>query len=257
MLFDNCLILAPDDAKLSRCSREKIGWYLSKGIAEKISDNPLTIRLKFEPSGREGQNDPFLTNGKPNHCVVCGTTKNLSRHHVVPKCFVRYLELKYIMDTLHDIMPLCRPCHGKYETFAWQKKKQMSQELGIDIHGTEPKLVVKVNHAISAARTLLKHKDKIPEFKYAYLMKPIQEFYHKSDISDEEIKKLSIYKIKYDKNYVSFGKYVVSKIENINEFAKDWREHFVSSMKPQFLPEYFSVDRDCEKAWLPKRFKTT
>ncbi len=34
------------------CDIKKAEWYVKKGIGEKVCDDPLTVRLKFEPSGR-------------------------------------------------------------------------------------------------------------------------------------------------------------------------------------------------------------
>ena len=37
---------------LCTCDIKKAEWYVKKGIGEKVCDDPLTVRLKFEPSGR-------------------------------------------------------------------------------------------------------------------------------------------------------------------------------------------------------------
>ena len=48
------------------CDLKKAEWYVKKGIGELISENPLTVRLKFEPSGRpEGKAGKTLKVEKP------------------------------------------------------------------------------------------------------------------------------------------------------------------------------------------------
>lgn len=34
-----------------KCQKKKFEWYLEKGLAEKISDNPPKIRVTFHPKG--------------------------------------------------------------------------------------------------------------------------------------------------------------------------------------------------------------
>ena len=87
------------------CDLKKAEWYVKKGIGELISENPLTVRLKFEPSGRpEGKAGKtfkswktkmyfesivlflgeYYLSVKPNICVVCGKQDSYLRKNVVP-----------------------------------------------------------------------------------------------------------------------------------------------------------------------------
>ncbi|KAJ8317699.1 hypothetical protein KUTeg_005603 [Tegillarca granosa] len=51
-LYYNCSLLAPDGEMLCTCDIRKAEWYIMKGLADKVSDDPLTVKLRFEPSGR-------------------------------------------------------------------------------------------------------------------------------------------------------------------------------------------------------------
>ena len=53
--YDNCEIYSPDDKLLGFCSQSKFDWYLSKNLAEKISDGKL--KLKFEPKQCTSKNE--------------------------------------------------------------------------------------------------------------------------------------------------------------------------------------------------------
>ena len=37
---------------LCTCDMKKAEWYVKKGLGELVSQDPLTVRLRFEPSGR-------------------------------------------------------------------------------------------------------------------------------------------------------------------------------------------------------------
>ena len=125
-IFENCLIQAPDGVVLSRCGMKKVEWYVKHGLAEIIETDPVTtIRLKFEPSGRRGLGDPLLLDGKPNICVACGTPDDLTKHHIVPYSFIKYMKIEYKVDIIRDIFPLCQPCHGDYEKNSQEKRKEI------------------------------------------------------------------------------------------------------------------------------------
>lgn len=251
MIFDNCLIQAPDGASLSRCGRKKLKWYLKNDLAELISEDPPTIRLKFEPSGREGANDPFLLDGKPNVCVVCGSKENLTRHHIIPYCFIRHMDLEYKMDIIRDIFPLCRPCHNEYEKLSWKKRKEMSKNIGVPINKSEIHKPRK-NKASWAARTILKYQKQIPEYRKEELNKIIFEAIGKSDYTEEDLFELQSLG-KEQESLPAFAKVVAEQIEDYNEFAKEWRLHFVETMNPNHMPEMWRVDRKTENVWVPRR----
>ena len=51
-LYHNCQLEAPDGQLLCTSDEKKALWYVSKGLGYKVSEDPLTVRLNFEPSGR-------------------------------------------------------------------------------------------------------------------------------------------------------------------------------------------------------------
>ena len=51
-------MVAPDGELLSNCDKKKAQWYVERGLADKINDEPLTIQLRFEPNGRGGASKP-------------------------------------------------------------------------------------------------------------------------------------------------------------------------------------------------------
>ena len=65
-------IHAPDGELLFLAPRKKVMWYLTRNLAEKMCDDPLTIRLSFEPHGRGHAGIKYYLSSHDNHCVVCG-----------------------------------------------------------------------------------------------------------------------------------------------------------------------------------------
>ena len=64
--------------KLTTCDNER------HFVPEKDSDDPLTVRLKFEPAGGPLEVNSYYTQDKENICAVCGSDGNTIRKSIVP-----------------------------------------------------------------------------------------------------------------------------------------------------------------------------
>ena len=66
---------------LCHCDRKKAEWYIGKGLADRISDEPLTIRLRFshKTTDQSAGTSEFYQESKANVCVGCGATENYLR----------------------------------------------------------------------------------------------------------------------------------------------------------------------------------
>jgi len=51
-MYYNVKLEAPDGQLLCTMNEKKAQWYVEKGLGTVVNDDSLTIRLKFEPSGR-------------------------------------------------------------------------------------------------------------------------------------------------------------------------------------------------------------
>lgn len=259
IIFDNCLIQAPDGMNLSRCSRKKLNWYLGQGLADLVHDEPPTIRLRFEPSGRKGVHDPLLMEGKPNLCVVCGSTGDdpergpLTRHHIIPYSFVRHMDVECKMDIVRDIFPLCRRCHNDYETESMLKRQAMAREAGMSLAGLSPEQCRLTRKACASAHALLRYGDRIPEPRRVSLLRDVQEFLGREAVAEEDLRYVRDYKLADSDDYVNFSKFVASRVTDYSLFAKEWREHFVATMRPKHMPPQWRVDRKTENVWVPRR----
>lgn len=255
-IFDNCLIEAPDGVALSRCGIKKAQWYLDRNLAHLVNKEPYTIRLNFEPSGRNGINDPLLMMGKPNICVVCGTDEDLTKHHIVPYSFNKYMPLEYKVDIIRDIFPLCRPCHHRYEQIS--NKKRI--EIAIHLLGKERVKEVfdshyEHRHVGGAANALLKHGKNIPVHRQQYLKGILQEATGQQEFTEEDLDRIA-WEHNTDR-WENVSKEIVARLTDLDAFTQEWREHFMATMKPRYMPEEWSADRkmDPEAVWVPDRIK--
>ena len=239
-LYGNCIITAPDGQPLCRTNETRIQWYVERNLGEIVSENPTTLRLRFEPKGRNAADHPYTTAEKRNICVVCGTNKRITRHHVVPIFFRKHFPLEKKDRSSHDVLILCVDCHNKYEEHALDLRKMISEELGIP-----PFQVNNVNlnvlRARKAARALLEYRDKMPEDRKDLLLDRLRTFLGKEDVSREDMEFLSDANIVVLESGKSFGQVVVEQVD-IDAFIRRWRGHFVSTMSPKFLPAYWGVD---------------
>jgi len=63
-------------------------------------------------------------------CICCLEVKlNITKHHVVPHCYVQYLGENRLQNG--NKVNLCRDCHDNYEPCATSKKKTYAQCAGL------------------------------------------------------------------------------------------------------------------------------
>lgn len=100
-LYYNCQLLAPDGTLLSTVDMKKVEWYINKGLggkqkhcfimplfilvfADLISQDPPTLKLKFEPAGKPNKDREYYLTKKENICVVCGRSDGYIRKNIIP-----------------------------------------------------------------------------------------------------------------------------------------------------------------------------
>lgn len=84
--------------------------YLFRKLGIKVCDNPLTVRLKFEPSGRAvDEVGQYYTQEKANRCVVCGSNKSYIRKNIVPREYRRHFPGKRLTELCCDFYYVLDP----------------------------------------------------------------------------------------------------------------------------------------------------
>lgn len=216
-IYSNHTILAPDGEILCRASAKRTHWYIARGLASVVCEEPTIIQLNFEPKGRGCSNKAFYLDNKEDRCVNCGQQEKLTRHHIVPKCFRRFFPEKTKSHDFHDVVPLCIDCHSAYEVEASKFKGQIYKELNVKEK--------KRNKICGYIKTLERHRESLPIERIEYLEKSIIE------------EQISIEK-------EAFGKKVVEKLDNLQEFVVRWRKHFLETMEPKFMPDGWDVNNE-------------
>lgn len=109
-VYDNFAIQAPDGRVLCRCGRKKVDWYLSRGLAKVVSEDPLTIQLNFVPGGNGEEDDSYQLGDKFNHCVVCGRDDYNTKHHIVEYEYRQHMPVRFATFSFCLLLPFltCR-----------------------------------------------------------------------------------------------------------------------------------------------------
>lgn len=256
-LYDNCRLQAPDGQLLSTCDRKKAVWYMEKNLAELISDNPFTVRLFFEPSGRPDNDRDYYLYEKANQCVVCGATESFVRKNIIPHEYRKHFALAMKDHTSHDILLLCLPCHQQSNYYDCLFRRQLADEYhapqgsvqAIRLYEDPKRRAVR-----SAGRALEKAGNKIPAERRAELEKVVLDFFEEDEIHEDLIKRASSLETRVENEaYIPHGEKVVKLIykekgsKGLLDFERRWREHFLQTMKPAHLPTLWSIDHNHEK----------
>ncbi|OWF38322.1 Exonuclease 3'-5' domain-containing protein 2 [Mizuhopecten yessoensis] len=246
-LYDNCCLIAPDGELLCSCDVRKAAWYLERGLADKVSDEPLTVKLRFEPAGRP--TDDYYLLDKDNICVVCGVDESFIRKCVIPREYRKYLPHQLKEHSSHDVLLMCVPCHMQSTQHDYVIRQQLAEECnapidngsGIKLHHDEDLRKIK-----SAAKALLKCRETIPAERRAALENIVKTFYETEEITEELLNEaVNIDHKILNKWYKPHGKRVVTYMKRhggLFNFEKRWRRHFLNCMKPKFMPKNWSVN---------------
>lgn len=227
----------------------KVLWYLVRDLVEFIEEKSL--KFKFSPKAIGHAGDQFYLSEKLNQCVVCKSQEGLTRHHVVPHCYRRYMALEIKNYSYHDIVLLCVHCHEKYEDEANKRKLELATKfdfpLGSIRDGNGDDYTPKENgYVVRAAAALLYHKDKIPLERQQYLLNKIVAFLGREPTQEDLLlltKKTLQNCWKNPDEYMTHGKFVMQNTTDVQKFVEEWREHFLQVMQPQHLSTYWDKNR--------------
>lgn len=250
--YSNVLMTTPDGTPMFRCGQKKLNWYLSRDLAEitsKEGDEETVGRFLFEPKGFGWAYDDYFLSVKDNHCVVCGSTEDLTRHHVMPYCYRRYFPEDVKSHNSYDIVLLCVEHHEEYESHADSLKKKLAIKHGAPLNGIGGSVDTSLGRANAFKFTLSrKHKaNKIPidrqQDMLNYIMKVINRVRGENlqSLSIEDLKDIETFSCSV-RPHTQHGEVVVRHYD-CDDFAIMWRHHFVSHMNPQALPDHWHPDR--------------
>jgi hypothetical protein len=213
---------------------------LTRDLAEIINNDPLSIRLTFTPKGYGNSGDEFFLSTKENKCCCCGSEKELSKHHIFPKRYKRFLSLDIKSRDHHDVIALCVDCHSRYENESIKLREELSKKYDAPVYS---KIINKTLKRINNfASRLIVDGENLHKEAYKKMMKFICGYENKKveEITKEYLENL----VKNTNQTVIFHEEVImSKIENLQEFVELWRKHFIETMRPKFMPEHWNINR--------------
>lgn len=208
-----------DNKLLAHVDTKRMNWYLDRDLA--IMVNNKDFKLTFKSKGDKVRGKYYMLELE-NKCVVCGSDENLTKHHVVPHQYRKFLPLKYKSKSSFDVLCLCMDCHHKYELEADRLKDELLIKYDLLNYDKE---IYKVK---SIYNTLNAHSDYIPDDKRVEMVEYLENFFD-SDIEDI----LSV--DEYD--FESSTELLMKGVDNYEGFVIMWRKHFVEFAKPKFLPK--------------------
>ncbi|XP_058839592.1 exonuclease 3'-5' domain-containing protein 2-like [Topomyia yanbarensis] len=257
-LYDNCLMQAPDGDVLCTCDRKKAEWYVMKGLAEIVTDQPTyTIRLTFEPKGRAvGEVGRYYQTAKENRCVVCGARDSYIRKNVVPRDYRKHFPLVMKEHSSHDVLLLCAPCHRTSNMFDENMRLKLASLCMAPYSTRENPKEIRVDNIADlrkAARALLYCSEKIPAERKKSLERKVQKLVPKgTEITSALLEHYAHISVAIpNDDYCAHGEKVAEHFKQrpggLSELEKMWRQHFLRTMKPKHLPELWSVEHNFKR----------
>ncbi|MCO5599117.1 hypothetical protein L7F22_053217 [Adiantum nelumboides] len=206
-VYQNCRIYAGDGGLLCFCDRKKLDWYVQRGLAEFMDEDPPAIRLLFEPKRRpEDENNDFYLQSKTNRCVGCGEMSHYLRYRVIPSCYRQYFPQHLKSHRSHDIVLLCVDCHEVAHCAAERHKRKVALKFGVPLFAkrvvdagtlgenrSEAQVVDASMGGVSprplrtAAVALLRYGSVMPKERREELEAVVQAFYGGRTVSQEDI----------------------------------------------------------------------
>lgn len=238
--YQNWKFIHPNGFLMFYSDEKKAKWYLSRNLAELVDEK--TVKFKFMP--KSYTKVKYNLSKLQSICVVCGSSENLSRHHVVPYMFRKHMPESVKAHSHHDVLLLCRKDHDVYEVFSNQLKEKLYQQYSLNVvEKTEQdfndKDIIKQLTTIKQIEQNVNLLDK--EKPISIIKNKIAKCFN-LDVSELDLD--LIYK-KCSKNIVDqkdLPKLLINNINDLQDFIKMWRMHFVDTMKPKYLPKFWNVD---------------
>jgi len=265
---ENWKVYHPSGRHMFTCGEKKAQWYLDRDLA--IEFKTKKIKLLFTPRGNGFEdNEEFGRGIRESRCVVGGLEEGLQRHHIVPYCYRTYFPKAFKSKNHHDVVLINHEIHSDYEQLANQFKDEIGRmfnvksinEFNIEYTTKLREIGKKNSILLNAIHSLFKCYNKIPRkvileklqfisneteipFKRIKGYSYVQMYKMYELLEEQHIIETEAFKVENRKLY-DHGYHVVQKLdtdEKIEDFVKLWRNHFIDTMQPQFMPTGWSID---------------
>ncbi|KAL6747759.1 hypothetical protein V8C86DRAFT_3033466 [Haematococcus lacustris] len=231
-LYDNCRILAPDGQPLCTCSAKKIAWYAARGLGQVVQEDPLTLQLAFEPAGRGHADDSYY----------------IAYTSIVPHCYRRYFPLHYKSHLSHDIVLLCLRCHQECSKCDHQRMVHLGSHYDAPLRDESQRMLQDASRStVRSAATALLKQGTIPQQRRQQLLQLVanglgvapEDVSHACLLQAAQLQPRMV-----NPTWVSHAEKVAAALRDdatLEGFVRDWRRHFLESMRPRYLPPHWSV----------------
>ncbi|XP_078428552.1 polynucleotidyl transferase, ribonuclease H fold protein with HRDC domain-containing protein isoform X1 [Wolffia australiana] len=206
-VYHNCRIYASDGRLLCYSDQRKIEWYLRRGLAKIVEEDPLAVMLLFEPKGRpEDEDNVFYVQSKKNMCVGCGEKSHYLRYRIIPSCYRVHFPEHLKSHRSHDIVLLCVDCHEVAHSATERYKKQVAMEFKVPLFvkkivGSGEKMVpsesigeeevgVSPLQLRTAAMALLRHGRVMPPDRREELLMTVKSYFGGREISEQDLERV-------------------------------------------------------------------
>jgi ribosomal 50S subunit-associated protein YjgA (DUF615 family) len=281
-IYGGCRVYSPSGNLIFLCEEKKADWYINKidektgqkiaieihhinpiidFVMKKLSIKPSAKRvlLLFEPEKHGSHGDKYLLSKKKNRCVVTGdkNLEKLTKHHITPYCYRRFMPEEYKTANAHDIVPITTEKHHEYEREASKLKHELAKKYGAPSYGKVSK-DEGLFEAIKAAATLKREGDKIPKRNQQRLKKIIRKHSGGDRVLKSTIEEYAALDPKEVCNIRTHGEVVMEKVvaqgeQAIQEFVEMWRNHFLEHAEPKYMPRHWKVNRQAQRPNSTKR----
>lgn len=236
----NWKLIDPQGEFLAFVGQHKCEWYIEKGLGVLVAEK--TVQINFQPKASGNRNAPATyQEAREIRCVVCGKDSELTRHHVVPYRYRKYLPASLNSHNSFDVVLLCHEHHEEYEVHSQAFDNSLCQDIPGLIETTESKKEhVMAFEALNVLRNHIQYRT--PEQIQEYLQTLSDWF--KCSITLDMLSQLKIEKPIKGKT-IHWEK-VLEKYQPEN-FIIMWRQHFLTTMKPKFISDNWIADAN--KVW--------
>jgi hypothetical protein len=271
-LYHNCMLLDPNGNQLCNIKRDRVMWYISRGLADLrhkdhcpalsdtrlqcacMQDPDVAIQLRFQPKGRGHEGNEYYLAPKKNECVVCAADTSLLRYSVVPHHYRRHMPEYLKSRSSHDIVLMCVSCHQIASFHADTLRAQLAQECGVPRHVSGPKEDADRKRARSYATALLSARaENIPRTRRIEMFRTLRVFHEGGageaggegeEVAESILREIANLKCFHETRneedvggaQASQSHLIVAAQSDLHVFIRRWRSHFVESMQPQYLP---------------------
>lgn len=240
--YENCVVLSTDGSVSWLTTKKRCQWYLNKNLATLILNEPFTIKLLFETKLQKNNIvDDHTKEPRKDICVSCGISTHLNRHNIVQTLQAKCKDYNIINS--HDMVLICNRCTSKINSVHDHFVNKLLDDFNLVDQFQE---LENKNYQNKICKNLANGIliNSTPASKRQEYIKKLAEIYQTSelDITSVKVNQISKLDIIINSKHHILSKYIENNFDMIDVYRKRWRQHFIDTLKPTFLPSNWSID---------------